>query len=79
MCKTTVKLWHLKNDGRKLFAGIIEAGSPARQIAPFSAITFPRRRINADHHADPARETVQCPINCSDTRIGDVVLGADKA
>ena len=35
MCKRTVKLWHLKSDGRKLFAGTIEAGSPARQIAPF--------------------------------------------
>jgi hypothetical protein len=37
MCKTTVKLWHLKNDGRKLFAGTIEAGSPAEFILNWSA------------------------------------------
>jgi hypothetical protein len=37
MCKTTVQLWHLKNDGRKLFAGTIEAGSPAEFVLNWSA------------------------------------------
>ena len=37
MCKTTVKLWHLKNDGRKLFAGTIEAGSAAELVLNWSA------------------------------------------
>ena len=37
MCKRTVKLWHLKSDGRKLFAGTIEAGSPAELVLNWSA------------------------------------------
>jgi hypothetical protein len=37
MCKTTVKLWLLKSDGRKLFAGTIEAGSPAEFVLNWSA------------------------------------------
>ena len=37
MRKTTVKLWRLKSDGRKLFAGTIEAGSPAELGLNWSA------------------------------------------
>ena len=37
MCKRTVKLWHLKSDGPKLFAGTIEAGSPAELVLNWSA------------------------------------------
>ena len=37
MCKRTVKQWHLKSDGRKLFAGTIEAGSPAEFVLNWSA------------------------------------------
>jgi hypothetical protein len=37
MRKRTVKLWRLNEDGRKLFAGTIEAGSPAELVARWRA------------------------------------------
>jgi hypothetical protein len=37
MRKRTIKLWRLNEDGRKLFAGTIEAGSPAELVAKWSA------------------------------------------
>ena len=37
MRKRTVKLWRLNEDGRKLFAGSIEASSPAELVAKWSA------------------------------------------
>jgi hypothetical protein len=33
MRKRTVKLWRLNEDGRKVFAGTLEAGSPAEHVA----------------------------------------------
>ena len=33
MRKRTIKLWRLQDDGRKLFAGTIVAGSPAELVA----------------------------------------------
>jgi len=37
MRKRTIKLWRLNEDGRKLFAGTIEAASPAELVAKWSA------------------------------------------
>jgi hypothetical protein len=33
----TIKLWRLKEDGRKLFAGTIEAATPAELVIKWSA------------------------------------------
>ena len=37
MRKRTIKLWRLNDDGRKVFAGTIEAASPAELVAKWSA------------------------------------------
>jgi hypothetical protein len=37
MRKRTIKLWRLNEDGRKLFAGTIEAASSAELVAKWSA------------------------------------------
>jgi len=42
--KSTLKLWRLKEDGRKLSAGTIEAGSPAEFSAMWSAFLLTAER-----------------------------------
>jgi hypothetical protein len=37
MRKRTIKLWRLAEDGRKLFAGTIEAATPAELVIKWSA------------------------------------------
>jgi hypothetical protein len=37
MRKRTIKLWRLGEDGRKLFAGAIEAATPAELVIKWSA------------------------------------------
>jgi hypothetical protein len=37
MRKRTIKLWRLNEDGRKLFAGTIEAATPAELVIKWSA------------------------------------------
>jgi hypothetical protein len=44
MRKRTVKLWRLSEDGRKVFAGSIEAGSPAELVAKWSAFLVTSER-----------------------------------
>ena len=44
MRKRTIKLWRLQDDGRKLFAGTIEAGSPAELVAMWSAFLVTAER-----------------------------------
>ena len=44
MRKRTVKLWRLAEDGRKVFAGTIEAVSPAELVAKWSAFLLASER-----------------------------------
>jgi hypothetical protein len=37
MGKRTIKLWRLTDDGRKVFAGTIEAATPAELVMKWSA------------------------------------------
>jgi hypothetical protein len=37
MRKRTAKLWHLNQDGRKLYAGTIEAADPRELVIKLSA------------------------------------------
>jgi hypothetical protein len=44
--KRPLKLWRLNEDGRKLFAGTIVAGSPAELVAMWSAfLVTPERGV----------------------------------
>jgi hypothetical protein len=43
MRKRTVKIWRLQDDGRRLFAGTIVAGSPAEFVAMWAAPKTIRR------------------------------------
>jgi len=42
--KRTLKLWRLNEDGRKLFAGTIQAGSSAELVAMWSAFLLTAER-----------------------------------
>jgi hypothetical protein len=44
MRKRTIKLWRLKEDGRKQFAGTILAASPAELVAKWTAFLTTRAR-----------------------------------
>ena len=44
MRKRTIKLWRLQDDGRKLFAGTIVAGSPAELVAMWAAFLVTAER-----------------------------------
>ena len=44
MRKRAIKLWRLQDDGRKLFAGTIIAGSPAELVAMWSAFLVTAER-----------------------------------
>ena len=44
MRKRTIKLWRLQDDGRKLFAGTIVAGSPAELVAMWAAFLVTAKR-----------------------------------
>ena len=44
MRKRTVKIWRLQDDGRRLFAGTIVAGSPAELVAMWSAFLVTAER-----------------------------------
>ena len=44
MRKRTVKLWRLHDDGRKLYAGTIEAGDPRELVIKWSAFLVTAER-----------------------------------
>ena len=69
MRKRTVKLWRLHEDGRKLFAGTIEAADPRELVLKWSAFlaTAERRTYFATYRGsfvgpEPALETDACAL-----------------
>jgi len=46
MRKRTVKLWRLHEDGRKLFAGTIEAADPRELVLKWSAFLATAERVH---------------------------------